>query len=70
MRQLAYVLLVAAASPALVTGYLLTMWRGFGEARRSGMSITAANALSNRTLLHRLGRRPDPVAAALPPRVP
>ena len=70
MRQLAYVLLVAAASPALVTGYLLTMWRGFGEARRSGMSITAANALSNRTLLHRLGRRPDPVAAALLPRVP
>lgn len=70
MRQLVYVLLVAVASPALVTGYLLLMWRGFGEMHRSGMSVTAANALFNRALLHRLGRRPDPVAVALLPRVP
>ena len=34
------------------------------------MSVTAANALFNRALLHRLGRRPDPVAVALLPRVP
>ena len=70
MRQFVYVLIVAVASPFLAVGYVLTMLRGWGEMRRSGLSITAANALFNRTLLHRLGRRPDPVAASLLPRVP
>ena len=70
MRQFVYVLIVAVASPALVVGYVLLMLRGWGEMRRSGLSVTAANALFNRALLHRLGRRPDPVAASLLPRVP
>ena len=70
MRQIVYVLLLVVASPALVAGYVLLMLRGWGEMRRSGLSVTAANALWGRALLHRLGRRPDPVAAALLPRVP
>ena len=70
MRQIVYVLIVAVASPVLIVGYLLLMLRGWGEMRRSGLSVTAANALFNRALLHRLGRRPDPVAASLLPRVP
>ena len=70
MRQFVYVLIVAVSSPVLVVGYVLLMLRGWGERRRSGLSVTAAHALFNRALLHRLGRRPDPVAASLVPRVP
>ena len=44
MRQIVYVLIVAVASPVLIVGYLLLMLRGWGEMRRSGLSVTAANA--------------------------
>ena len=70
MRQFVYGLLVAVASPALVTGYLLLLLRGAGQMRRTGMSVTATRTLFSRALLHRLGRRPDPVAASILPRVP
>ena len=70
MRQLAYGLLSVIASPALLVGYLLLLLRGAAQMRRSEVSATAVNPLFNRALLHRLGRRPDPVATALLPRVP
>ena len=70
MRQLAYSLLIIIASPALLAGYALLLLRGAGEMRRSGLSATAINPLYGRALLHRLGLRPDPVAAAILRRVP
>ena len=70
MRQLAYGLIVFVASPFIVVGYLVLLLRSARKMRREKVSATAVNPLYRRALLHRLGRRPDPVAAALLPRVP
>ena len=69
-RQLAFVLLLVAASPAIAVGYVLLVVKGVFLARRSGVSGTAMNPLWTRWLLERAGNRPDPSAAEIIRRLP